>query len=230
MIEEQIEAQVRDHYSDADAKVLLLSQLGKKLKDEGHWPPQNDSRTLTEIVEETAGVSLVRDENAKAFIAIVLAGSEQIANDAIEERHKRIFLRDVSRALLAAFTIEVDPKKNVYVHLKPKLKFSVDAQEVPDAILVDAKLRTPGLDVSDIRDLALDDVTRLDSNIRTWCNRHDVDFRAITWKQERPDTLAETEDSQASNGLERLYAVQDPGLAKRLVIPFDIAIELSRMK
>lgn len=230
MIEEHIVAKVKDHYSDTDAGVLLLSQLGKQLKDDGHWPPQNDSRTLTEIVEETASVSLVRDENAKAFIAIVLAGSEQIARDAIEERHKRIFLRDVSRALLAAFTIQVDPEKNVYVHLKPKLKFSVEAQKVPDAILVDAELRIPGIDVSDIRDLALEDVDRLGANIRTWCGRHKVDHNAITWKHERPDPLAETEHSRASNGLERLYAAQDPSLAKRLVIPFDIAIELSRMK
>ena len=230
MIEENIETQVRNHYSDADAGVLLLSQLGKQLKDNGIWPPPNESRTLTQVVEETTSLNLVRDENSKAFIAIVLAGSEQIAEAAIEERHKRIFLRNVTRALLTAFTIQVEPEKNVYVHLKPKLKYSVGAEKVQDGILIDTDLRTPELDASDIRDLALEDVARLDSNIQTWCDRHNVDYSAITWKHKRPDALAETEDSRASNGLERLYAAQDPSVAKRLAIPFDIAIELSRMK
>ena len=57
MIEENIETQVRNHYSDADAGVLLLSQLGKQLKDNGIWPPPNESRTLTQVVEETASLT-----------------------------------------------------------------------------------------------------------------------------------------------------------------------------
>lgn len=230
MIEDHIKSQVAAHYSKADAGVLLLSQLGAQLTKDGHWPPLNDGRTLTEVVDETDNLSLVRDENAKAFIAIVPAGSEHIAEAAIESRHKRIFLRDVSRALLAAFTIQVEPGKHVYVYLEPKLRFTVSKENDQDGILIDTDLRTPEIDASDIRNLELEDIARLDANIREWCERHGVEHAAITWRHERQDTPTIVEDPRTSNGLERLYAAQEPSIAKRLVIPFDIAIELSRMK
>lgn len=230
MIEEQIEALVRDHYSSEDAGVLLLSTLGKKLTDSRHWPLQNDSRTLTEIVDETDSLSLVRDEEAKAFIAIVLAGDESIAHAAIANRHRRAFLKEVSRALLAAFTIHVDSGKQIYVHLQPKLRFSIRDEPMQDGIPVDADLRVPEVDASDVRNLDLEEVAKLDSNIREWCQRHGVEHSSITWKQERNVSSSTVDSAHSSNALERLYAAQEQSITKRLVIPFDIAIELSRMK
>ena len=66
MIEEELTALVEAHYADENASLLLLSHVGKLLSDAGLQPEPNDRRSLRQIVEGIADLSVVRDPDAAA--------------------------------------------------------------------------------------------------------------------------------------------------------------------
>lgn len=231
MIEQNIKKLVVEHYADAQAGILLLSNIGMRLTDDGLWPTANDKRTLYEAVEATPGVVPVRDERAKSFIPVVLEGHEQRAIQAIADRHKRHFLRGLPRALLLAFTLEIAHGLVMTVRLGPKISYLAGPAVEEGTIIVDNDLRLPGLDALNVKDLAESDVEKLDTNIRAWCERHHLEPAALVRvdrKSAKPN-LRPAPTAQL-NALERLYAAQEPDVAKRLSVPIDIALALSRMQ
>ncbi|MFD0850533.1 hypothetical protein [Sphingosinicella xenopeptidilytica] len=230
MIENEIKRLVEEHYADAEAEVLLLSNLGVRLTKEGLWPPANDKRTLLEAAEATADITVVRDETAKSFIAIVRAGDEQRAVRAIANRQKRHFLRGLPRALLLAFTLDMAEGQVMAVRLGPKISYVGGPAAEEGSIVVDQDLRIVGLDAMDVTALSEADVERLDTNIKAWCERHEVDPSSLVRVHGKSAAAkAPTAAPARSSALERLYAAQEPDVAKRLSVPIDIALTLSRM-
>lgn len=230
MIEDEIRKLVEEHYADGEAGILLLSDIGMRLTEENHWPPANDKRTLYEAAKATQGIALVRDESAKSFIAVVNEGDEQRAIRAIADRHKRFFLRGLPRAFLLAFTLDVAEGHVMTVRLGPRISYLTGTAPEEGTIIVDQDLRLPGLDAINLSELPDADVEKLDTNIRTWCERHHVDPASLARVDRR---LAKASLPPAaprqSSALERLYAAQEPEIAKRLSVPIDIALALSRM-
>lgn len=230
MIENEIKKLVEEHYKDAEAAILLLSNIGMRLTKECLWPPANDKRTLYEAAEATPDIALVRDENAKSFIAVVKAGDEQRAVRAIADRHKRHFLRGLPRALLLAFTLDIADGQVMTVRLGPKISYLAGPAVEEGAIIIDQDLRLPGLDAGDLAELPEADVERLDTNIRAWSERHHVDPASLGRVRRKAPIADPTASAPAqSSALERLYAAQNPDVAKRLTVPIDIALALSRM-
>ncbi|KPL68282.1 hypothetical protein SZ64_09195 [Erythrobacter sp. SG61-1L] len=230
MIEDQIKKLVEEHYEGGEAGILLLSQIGMRLTKEGLWPPANDKRTLYEAAEATPDIAVVRDESAKSFIAVVKAGEEQRAVRAIADRQKRYFLRTLPRAFLLAFTLDIADGQVMSVRLGAKISYLAGPVAEEGTIVVDQDLRLPDLDVSDLGELPQADVEKLDTNIRAWCERHHVDPDSLSRVHSKPSSTApKALSTTQSSALERLYAAQDPEVAKRLSVPIDIALVLSRM-
>ncbi|MDR6127093.1 hypothetical protein [Sphingomonas sp. SORGH_AS_0438] len=231
MIEDDIRKLVDAHYEDDAADILLLSNIGMHLTDAGLWPPANDKRTLFDIVQSMDGVTLVRDETAKSFIAVVKTGEEQRAVQAIADRHKHAFLRGLPRALLLAFTLDIADGQIMTVRLDQKISYLAGPVAEDGAIVVDDDLRISGLDVINLRELSGDDIEKLDTNIRAWCERHHIDPASLqrTSRKAIKATTSLPADTVQASALERLYAAQDPDVAKRLSVPIDIALALSRM-
>lgn len=228
MIEDEIGRFVRDHYRTPDARLLLLSNLGAQLIEAGLWPPPNEKRTLHEAVEATPAISVVRDPEAASFIGVVPRGEEQRAFDAMTERKKRVFLRKLPRALLLAFAVELAEGQKIFLRLKPKPLFSVGTEAPDDDYLeVEPDLRIPGLAVSDAAKMAAADAARLEQAIRAWCARHGLDPDDLPRRPSADSTPAI--QPKGLNALERLYEAQDADVAKRLAVPIDIALALSRM-
>ena len=232
MIEDDIAALVADYYQRPHSGVLMLSNVGALLSKVDKWPlADDDTRTLTQIVEGTPGVMLIRDPSATSFIAVVLNGDEHLAEAAIAQRKTRYFLRGLPRALILAFCLEVAPGQDMYLRLEP----SVSYQAGPDAgeegfILVDEDLRLPGLPVDDMAALGGEDVAALETNIRTWCDRHGIVAETLGKKRTRsPSAPVVPVEKRTSSALERLYAAQSHELADRLIVPIDIALMLSRL-
>jgi hypothetical protein len=229
MIEDEIKALVEEHYKAPEAEILLLSNLGMKLSKAELWPPAHDKHTLYDAVAATPGVRLVRDEEAKSFIIVVLAGDEQRAVRAIEDRRKRYFLRGLPRALLLAFTLDVAAGQIMSVRLDRKISYHGGAELGEGSVLVDDDLRLPGLDAIDITALSETDVEKLDTSIRAWCERHQIDPASLARIPVKPGATPPVATPMVSSALERLYAAQDPDVAKRLTVPIDIALALSRI-
>lgn len=230
MIENDIKRLVEEHYADAEADVLLLSNLGMRLTKAGLWPPPNDNRQLIEAAEATTDVTVVRDETAKSFITIVRTGDEQRAVRAIANRQKRYFLRGLPRALLLAFTLDMAEGQVMALRLGPKITYIGGPAAEEGSIVVDQDLRLPGLDALDVTALSETDVERLETNIKAWCERHEVDPASLIRLHSKSGAAKAPVVAPAqSSALERLYAAQEPDVAKRLSVPIDIALALSRM-
>lgn len=229
MIEDDIEALVKEHYKDPDAEILLLSNIGMKLTKQGLWPPANDKRTLFDAAQDTPGVTPVRDHQARSFIPVVLEGDEPRAIKAIDAHKIRFVMRSYPRALLLAFTLEIADGQIMSLKLGPKITYQGGPTLEEGTLRVDDDLRLPGLDIFDLPSLSDDEIEKLATNIRAWCERHQVNQSDLVRTQTRKPEPAAVPAASNSSALERLYAAQLPEVAKKLIVPIDIALALSRL-
>lgn len=234
MFDEQLTELVQRHYAAEDAPLLLLSGLGQLVTKSGIQPEPGDRRTLREIIEGIAELALVRDPQANAFIAVVCRGDEARAEQVIVERHRCRFLKKVARPVILAFVAETGDQP-VWVQLEPKPRYHAGRPEGGEWIEVDADLRLPGLLVHDIDRLGPNQTKDLEALIRAWCDRHGIDVARLERPASRTPSAVVAQHDLASPGvkaataLERLLEAQDPTLAKRFIVPIDIALVLSRM-
>lgn len=232
MLEEQIREIVEQHYRVNNPRLLLLSSLGKILSDRKLWPKAGESCTLLDVVENVRGISIVRDEKAEAFIAVVREGEESLAEKEIVRRHKLFFLRGLPRALILAFTIPIDEPAKMFVRLSPKLQYKIDAAGGEDEIFVDPDLRVPRGGPIELDELSTEEIERLEVGVRSWADRNGVDLttlkRNYSSAPKNSKRLTPAVKGMHSSALERLFAAQEAEVAKRMVIPLDIAILLGK--
>lgn len=232
MTPEDIQSRVERHYASSD-DVLLLSDLGEELRDAGLWPIEGEPRQLGEVVAALAPkVSLVRDPEAKAYVVVVPAGREDLAEKAIERRHKLLLIRKLPRSVLLAFCADVVDNAEVFLDTESPHKYVVgDRPEGQSFVLVEPEYRVPGLYVDDSRTLPIEEAERLTSGISAWAERHGLDVRKwiVSERAERPDREVSRRRPGTSSALERLLLAQSPEVAERLVVPVDIALALSRI-
>lgn len=232
MLEDQIREIVEQHYQVSNSRLLLLSHLGKILSDRELWPKAGESRTLLDTVENVRGVSIIRDEKAEAFIAVVREGEESLAEKEIVRRHKLFFLKGLPRALILAFTIPIEDPARMFVRLAPKLQYKIDAAGGDDEIVVDSDLRVPRGDSIELDELEIEEIERLEVGIRSWADRNGVDLttlgRNYNSGPKNSRRLTPSTKDMHSSALERLFAAQESEVAKRMVIPLDIAILLGK--
>ena len=228
-----IRAAVLKHYSGSDA-ALLLAELGNTLRGSGAWPPANEERTLGQVIDGMAPeVKLVRDPDTPAYIAVVPAGKEHLIREAIERRRKARFLAELPRSVLLAFCLKVPEGISVYLQTSPPFQYHIGEPSVADGFeMVEASYRLPGLYVGDPRALSASDADTLSARIEAWVMQHKISIA----KHRGRDKAAEASKAvdvprpkKGENALERLYAAQPEGLGERIVMPFDIAVYLSRL-
>lgn len=232
MLEDQIREIVEQHYQVSNSRLLLLSHLGKILSDRGLWPKAGESRTLLDTVGNVRGVSIIRDEKAEAFIAVVREGEESIAEKEIVRRHKLFFLKGLPRALILAFTIPIEDPARMFVRLAPKLQYKIDAAGGDDEIVVDSDLRVPRGDSIELDELEIKEIERLEVGIRSWADRNGIDLTTLRRNYnsvpKNNRRLTSSTKDMHSSALERLFAAQESEVSKRMVIPLDIAILLGK--
>lgn len=232
MVEEQIADCVRAHYGREGAPLLLLSGLGTQLSKATIWPAPGDTRSLHEAVAAAPGVRIMQDPDAKPYIAVVLEGDEARATNAIAARRRLSFLRRMPRPVLLAFTVEVAEGELMQLRLTPRPSYIVGPGPLQEGHLpVEADLRIRGLDVRDLGKLEPADGDRLSANIRTWLERHRVDLGGLSSHRVPTRTEGPAADWRdgAGNALDRLFAAQEPDVARRMTVPLDIAVALSRL-
>lgn len=232
MLEDQIREIIKRHYSVTNSRLLLLSHLGKVLSDQELWPKAGEKRTLLDVVESVSGVSVIRDEKAEAFIAVVLKGDEPRAEEEILRRHRLFFLKGLPRALIIAFTIPIDEPAKMFVRLSPKLQYRIDTAGNESEIEVNSDLRVPIDKPIELDELEIQEIQRLEVGIRSWADRSGVDLTTLRRNYGTASKISTTSKPASidkhTSALERLFAAQEPEVAKRMVIPMDIAILLGK--
>ena len=238
MFESDLTTLVKSHYGEENSQLLLLSDLGILLTEKGIQQEPGDRRSLRETVEQITELNLVRDPEASAFIAVVLQGDEKRAEDVIVERRRRHFLRILPRPILLAFTLDIAEGHTMSVQLSPKVVYQGGPIVSEGWIVVDSDLRLPGVDAHDIDSLDAGISQELETRIRSWCDRHHIEPASLVRSRSRrvkADLADVTTDSTKSrqarraSALERLLEAQEPEVARRLNLPIDIALFLSRM-
>jgi hypothetical protein len=229
MIEERIAELVSAHYAKEGAQLLLLSNFGVQLSKLGLWPIPGETRSLHDVVKSVATVEIIPDPDAQSFLAVVLVGDEARAHDAIERRHRLAFLRTIPRAVLLAFTVETPEDQPIYIRLEPRPGYVIGPEAAPEGhVVIESEFRLPGVDIGKLHNLSIDQIESLGSKIRLWCDNHNIDPGRFG-RREASAIGTESVDRKSSSALERLYAAQPPDIAKRLAIPLDIALALSRL-
>jgi hypothetical protein len=233
IVTDTIREAVLKHYSSSDS-VLLLAALGNTLRERGVWPPSDDGRSLIQIIDEmTPAIKTIRDKDTPAYIAVVPAGKEHLVNEAIARRRKVRFLTELPQSVLLAFCLKVPDGARVYVQTSPPFRYHVGEPSTLDGFeAVEASYRLPGLYVGDLSALTEADAEVLSENIAAWQSQHNILIAKHRGREKTPvaSTVADVpRPKKGENALERLYAAQPEGLAERIVMPFDIAVYLSRL-
>lgn len=231
-IAETIRTKVLSHYAGTD-NVLLLSELGKVLQLEGRWPPPDDQRPLAKVVEELApDIVLRRDPHALAYVAVVPAAKEHLVTDAIESRRRTHLLSKLPRPILLAFCLRQGDGQPIYVRPAPPFRYYVGESPDNGFVPVEERFRSPGLYIDDVTKLAAKDAVDLVDKIESWANQHGIRLEKLSTDR-GAGWLVPTTNGQppqpTTNALERLYQAQPPNLRDQIVMPFDIAVYLSRI-
>lgn len=231
-VSEAIRATVLSHYAETD-DVLLLSELGKMLRVKGHWPPPDDQRPLVKIVEELdPEIILRRDPHASAYVAVVPAAKEHLVTEAIERRRRTHLLSKLPRPILLAFCLRQGEGQPIYVRPAPPFRYHIGESPGSDFVPIEDCFRSPGLYIDDVDALSPGDAIDLVGKIEGWASQHGIRLEQFSADRRGgwPVPAAGSQPPRATtNALERLYEAQPPNLREQIVMPFDIAVYLSRM-
>lgn len=227
-----IRTTILNHYNNKD-NVLLLSELGKLLREQDHWPSQEDQRSLVKVVEELQPeIIIVRDPEAVAYVVVVPAAKKCLAEQAIEGRRCSNFLAKLPRSVLLAFCLRKMDDQSIFVQLAPPFRYHVGQCPGSGFVVIDEQFRSPGLYINDPAALSLDQTTDLVIKIENWARQNNIQLADLFGeRQDRRPAMATSSRPTGStkNALERLYEAQSLSLREKIVMPFDIAVYLSRI-
>jgi hypothetical protein len=225
---------VLKHYSES-SEPLLLAELGKILRSNSSWPAADEHRSLSRVIQDMAPeVVLVRDPDAQAYVVVVSANKKGDVEQAIARRQKTRILYRLPRSILLAFCLKSVNGQNVYVRTTAPFRYQIaENPGSKEFVIVEERFRSPGLYVDDPRSLAQAVALRLADGIQDWAKQHDVRLEMLFLSNKvqsySPALDEKPQPKRGTNALARLYAAQPTGLAERIVMPFDIAVYLSRL-
>jgi hypothetical protein len=232
--QQKIKDKVRTHYA-ATRTPLLLAHLGAEIEKHDEWPNDRGQRNLKELITETCApdLQIVRNRRSLAYIAVVTPEvradvEAQIAERFADKDSVPVRLEEIVKPVLLAFCVNV---QNQPVYIKRTRPFRYEVGSIPpdratDYILVEPEYRRPGLRVDHPGLLPLSDRRDLESLIQKWAAVHGVEveqFSRIDQDEKEPSEAGRT-------ALDRLLTAQPPDVAKRMMIPADIAQILSRIR
>lgn len=232
--QQKIKDKVRAHYA-ANRTPLLLAHLGAEIEKGDEWPTDRGQRSLKNLITETCApdLQIVRDRRSPAYIAVVTPEvradvEAQIAERFADKDPASVRLEEIVKPVLLAFCVNVQ-NQPVYVKRTRPFRYEVGAippERAADYILVEPEYRRPGLRIDHPHPLPLSDRKDLESLIQKWAAVHGVQveqFSSIDQHEKEPSEAGRT-------ALDRLLTAQPPDVAKRIMIPADIAQILSRIR
>ncbi|HTK34949.1 MAG TPA: hypothetical protein VL358_06625 [Caulobacteraceae bacterium] len=221
----QVKALVLEHYKTAEVP-LLLAALGTELRKRELWPPPGQQRTLASAIEGADdSLLIIRDPQTPTYMAVATLDTRSVVESAIAERSQKRFLSELARPILLAFCKEGDRK--IFVRREPPFRYYVgEPPDVAECVEVSDDYRMPGLYVDDPAQIPGDVALELAKRVRAWAADNSLNIENF-FSEQREAPKATKAPSRAT-ALERLLAAQPSGVASRMVVPLDIAVQLSR--
>ena len=232
--QQKTKERVRAHYA-ANRTPLLLAHLGAEIEKSDEWPTDRGQRNLKQLIIETCApdLQIVRDRRSPAYIAVVTPDVRADVEAQIAERFDDkdavpVRLEEIVKPVLLAFCVNVQ-NQPVYIKRTRPFRYEVGSllpDRATDYILVEPEYRRPGLRVDHPHLIPLSDRKDLESRIQKWAAVHGVQveqFSRIDHDENEPSEAGRT-------ALDRLLAAQPPDVARRMMVPADIAQILSRIR
>lgn len=232
--QQKIKARVHAHYAD-NRTPLLLAHLGAEIEKSDEWPTDRGQRNLKQLITETCtpDLQIVRDRRSPAYIAVVTPEvradvEAQIADRSASKASGPVRLEEIVRPVLLAFCVNA---QNQPIYIKRTRPFRYEVGSVPpdratDYILVEPEYRRPGLRIDHPHLLSVPDRKNLESLIQQWAAVHGVQMEQFFKVADDEKELSEA----GLTALDRLLSAQPPDVARRIMIPADIAQILSRIR
>lgn len=229
---EKVKSLVRAHY-ETEQSPLLLAHLGVAIEKENAWPDDRNGRGLKRLLRDLLypELDLIWDERSPEFIAVVTPDVRAKVLEQIERRQKSadntLLLERIARSILLAFCIYVPGEEPVYVRRSPPFRYELkppDPEVAGQYLIVEPEYRRPGLRIDRLDQLDPADRTDLSERIKNWAAAHGVAVEQFFHSDEARLGAALSDQT----ALDRLVAAQLPEIARRLLIPADIAQMLAR--
>lgn len=232
--QQKIKDRVRGHYA-ANRTPLLLAHLGVEIERNDEWPNDRGQRNLKQLIAETCApdLQIVSARRSPAYVAVVTPEvradvEAQIADRFANKEPGLVRLEEIVRPVLLAFCVKA---QNQPVYIKRTRPFRYEVGSIPpgpatDYILVEPEYRRPGLRIDHPHLLPLSDRKDLESLIQKWAAVHGVQveqFSNVDHDENEPSEAGRT-------ALDRLLTAQPADIARRIMIPADIAQILSRIR
>lgn len=229
----RIKAIVQEHYEKTRTP-LLLSHLGSRIEKEQLWPDDRGQQSLKQLIEAVKpDLQIVFDKRSPAFVAVATPDSrddvlQQIRARLGEKETTPVRLEDLARPILLAFCIGV---QNQSIYIRRVRPFRYDVGTIPagsesEYVVIEPEYRRPGLRIDNLNQITLSDRKDLENRIQKWATVHSLDIEQFS-RLEHDDK--EVSDA-GKTALDRLLAAQPPDIAKRMMIPGDIAQFLSQIR
>lgn len=225
---EKVKSIVQDHY-EKDRSPLLLARLGADIEQAGAWPVDRNGRSLKRLLEDLLSpeLDLIWDKRSPAFIAVVTPEVRAEVEAQIQQRQgsgekTSIRLEDLAWPFLVAFCVHVPGENPVYVRRSRPFRYESKPPDVGVAgeyLIVEPEYRRPGLRIDRLERLPSADRVDLSERIRKWAEAHGVPIEQFL----RSDDDRSEPTSSGQTALDRLVAAQSPDIARRILIPSDIA-------
>ena len=232
--QQKVKDRVRAHYA-ANRTPLLLAHLGAEIEKSDEWPTDRGQRNLKQLITDTCApdLQIVWDRRSPAYIAVVTPEvradvEAQIADRFADKEPVPVRLEEIVRSVLLAFCVNA---QNEPVYIKRTRPFRYEVGSIPpdrttDYILVEPEYRRPGLRIDRLHLLPLSDRKDLEGLIQKWAAVHGLQVEQFS----RVDQDEKEQSEAGGTALDRLLTAQPPDIARRIMIPADIAQILSRIR
>lgn len=223
---QEIRTIVAEHYQKAEATPLLLSHLGKLLRDKKLWPPEGNADGSLKTFLESAGdpdIIVVRDPQARAYIAVTDPANRERVEGIIQSRTRSttegIDLNRLPKFLLRAFCVRQEAGKPVYLGKTMPHQYVLtepSPEKADEFWRIEEKYRLPGVRIDSVEKLPDRFRRPLLQRLELWSADAGVKLNSLYLPQNR-----------GTNALQRLLEAQPSDIVGKLLIPADIALLLS---
>lgn len=221
-----IREKVKEHYSET-SRPLWLAALGAKVAQAPRDVALPDDVRLSEFIASNLNdeLVLIRSKADTKIVAVADIAHSELVDTAMNGETSGVLVGgapSVPHALRVAFCTSVPAGKRVFFRTAPPFRYIID-DNAPDKsfIEIEAGYRLPETRVTKDVGLPEDVESQLRAKIADWMHDKQLPQDAFAARAKDADRAAET-------ALERLVRAQEPAVRRRLVLPADIAVLLSK--
>ncbi|MES9996509.1 hypothetical protein [Desulfovibrio aminophilus] len=195
---------------------IFLSSLGLRLRQSGYtWEGK-----LVSILERCDQIALIKDPLVKERILVCPIENKEKCEAQIGSKDAHRELAALPRALVLAFTIQVQQGQHVFVTLGDSVRYEIAQSASSDQqIMISDEYRDTSLPAYKLTELNSDQAKSLLNSITRWAKSNSINLEDLNWKSRS----LQKQSAPGQNALSRLLLAIPRDLRSQINIPADIA-------